>query len=48
MSRLDFFLIPHENIGSIIDCQIQPGLLTDHSFVELEIELSDSIRGIGY
>ena len=45
MSRLDYFFIPHENIGSVIDCQIQPGLLTDHSFIESEISITESLKG---
>ena len=33
LSRLDYFLIPQENLGFIADCQIISGIESDHHFV---------------
>ena len=48
MSRLDFFLIPYENVNSVVESQIVSGVQSDHSFISLTISLSDNIRGRGY
>ena len=48
MSRLDFFLMPYENINSVSECCIYPGLNSDHSFVTLQIEFLDSFKGRGF
>ena len=48
MSRLDYFLIPQYKLDLISECSITPGFLSDHSFVEIEIQMSQSIRGQGF
>lgn len=42
MSRLDYFLVPMHQIRTVVNCQIMPGFLSDHSFVE------EVIRGRGF
>ena len=37
MSRLDYFLIPQAMVGIIKECKIIPSILTDHSFISIEI-----------
>ena len=48
MSRLDYFLVPCENLNFVENCQITSGILSDHHFVELSILLNDQIKGRGY
>ena len=48
MSRLDYFLIPQESIGNVVECKISAGLLTDHSLVSMITLLKTSLRGRGY
>ena len=48
MSRLDYFMVPYENLNSIGDCQIVNGVLSDHHFVEMTILVNDQIQGRGY
>ena len=48
MTCLDYFLIPQHVSGEVISCKILPGLLSDHSFVELVLSFLDSIKGRGF
>ena len=48
MSRLDYFLIPQFNIGNTVDCRIIPGIDSDHSFVILEFEFIELVKGRGF
>ena len=47
LSRLDYCLVPQEIIGMVNECKYIPGLLSDHSFIVLEIALNDQLRGRG-
>ena len=47
MTRLDYFLVPLATLHSVISCQIIPGFLSDHCFVELELQIQNVIRGPG-
>ena len=47
MTRLDYFLMPLSTSQYVQDCSIVPGFLSDHSFVELELETEEVIRGPG-
>ena len=47
-SRLDYFIAPQSVLDRILDCEICPGLLSDHSFVKLQIGLFDHMKGPGY
>ena len=42
------FLVPLGTLASIRNCEIIPSILSDHSFVTLEIEIEKLIRGPGY
>ena len=46
-SRLDYFLIPQNAIGYVQDCEIVPGIDSDHSFVSLVLMLSTQMKGPG-
>ena len=48
MSRLDYFLIPQETISIVNECNILPGLLSDHSFVNRSISMESQLKGPGY
>ena len=48
MSRIDYFLTPLATLGYIQACDIIPGYLSDHSFVQLEISISTFLRGKGF
>ena len=48
MSRLDYFMLPQEYITQIAECEITPGLLSDHSYVEIQINFHNNIKGRGY
>jgi exonuclease III len=48
-SRLDYFIIPQNMIASIDKCEIDLGMYTDHSIVNLEIAgESQNLRGRGF
>ena len=47
-SSLDFFLISEELLSLTENVNIRPGYRTDHSIVELELRLSDFIKGKGF
>ena len=47
-SCLDYLMIPIGNVNSVENCTIIPGLLSDHSFVVLEIVLEKAICGPGF
>ena len=42
------FFIPVSNLGMISKCEIIPGFLSDHSFVELTVNTLDSQIGRGF
>lgn len=46
--RLDYFLVSQNLINTISNCNISPGYRSDHSFVNLNIDLSRSAKGPGY
>ena len=48
MSRLDYFLLPYGSMTNVVDCEIIPGLNSDHSFVKLTIKFTDNVRGRGF
>ena len=48
MSRLDYFLLLMFTLTKVCRCEIIPSILTDHSFVILEIEMEPDVRGPGY
>ena len=43
MSRLDYFLTPMVRANCVEKCEILPGLLSDHSFVTMELCLQKEI-----
>ena len=48
-SRLDYFLISSTVTAHVFNCTINPGFRSDHSIVNLKIELFDTQkRGKGY
>ena len=46
-SRIDYFLVSQPLSNIITGCEIKPGLLTDHSMIETEIDVSRNKRGRG-
>ena len=48
MSRIDYFLISVANSSLVTNCEIIPGFLSDHSFVQLKIDVIQMIRGRGF
>ena len=48
LSRLDYILIPSGMIGHVQDCQIWPSYLSDHSFMYLQLDFNNQIRGRGF
>ena len=47
-SRLDFFLISNSLVSVIEWCQAMQGFISDHSFIEMDIDDDDSPRGKGF
>ena len=47
MTRIDCCLAPRNTLAQISTCKIVPGILTDHSFIKIELNFSDMIRGRG-
>ena len=47
-ARLDFFLISNELMSLVNSVQILPGYRTDHSYIELELKISDFDKGPGF
>ena len=47
-ARLDFHLISIQLLPFVKKCDILPGIFSDHSIVELEIDFSKFIRGRGF
>lgn len=47
-SRLDMFFISNGLLNSVIDCKMQSGFQSDHSFVIMELNLTGVKRGPGY
>ena len=47
-SRLDYFLVSNSFLNQISKCKIQPGFMSDHSLVSLELNLKNIERGKGY
>ena len=47
-SRIDFFLVPHNIYNMISECEINPVVHTDHSILEMIIEMSNQERGPGF
>ena len=37
-TRIDYFIVPQGTLDLVSDCEIWPGVLTDHSFVFLELK----------
>ena len=48
MSRLDYFITPWHNLANVTRCEISHGLLSDHAYVEIEIDFASEIRGRGF
>ena len=46
--RLDFFLINQELSPFIRQCEIVPGIRTDHSAVRMLIDFTIAVKGPGY
>ena len=46
-ARLDYFLISLSMIDIIHKCDIKPGYLSDHSFLEMHITINPFKRGKG-
>ena len=47
MSRLDYFFISQASIDSVVNCNITPGCLSDHSIVQLDFEFNALAKGAG-
>ena len=47
MSRIDYWLVSMSTLQLIESCEIIPGILSDHAFVELEIKVCSHLRGPG-
>ena len=47
-SRLDYFLVSNLFLNQISKCRIQPGFISDHSVISLELKLNKIERGKGY
>ena len=47
-SRLDYFLVSNSFLNQISKCRIQPGFMSDHSIISLELNLNKIERGKGY
>ncbi len=47
-SRLDFFLVSSELNSNVVSCEINPGYRTDHSLIDMKLDLSKIERGKGY
>ena len=47
-ARLDFFLISSQLLPFVRTCDILPGICSDHSIIELEIDFSKFTRGRGF
>ena len=48
MSRLDYVLMPQQDLGFLRTCEIIPGFLSDHSFLELSLSFSNVVLGGGF
>ena len=44
-SRIDYFLTSSCLVNKVYDCDISPGLCTDHSLIKLAINIAKSRRG---
>ena len=47
-SRLDFFLLSSELQSKLLSCDIKPGYRTDHSIIDITLDLTKIERGSGY
>ena len=47
-SRIDYFLLSQSMANSVIDAQILPGVMTDHSMLSITYQLPGKTRGKGY
>ena len=47
-SRLDYFLVSNSFLNQISKCSIQPGFMSDHSVISLELKLNKIERDKGY
>ena len=47
MTHLDYFLVPRSTFFLVESCEIIPGFLSDHAFIELVLSFEWSIRGKG-
>ena len=47
-ARLDFFLISEELLSIVKDVKILPGYRTDHSYIELELQITKFEKGKGF
>ncbi|KAK3094416.1 hypothetical protein FSP39_001524 [Pinctada imbricata] len=47
-ARLDFFLISEELMSLVNSVKILPGYRTDHSYIELNLKISDFKKGSGF
>ena len=48
MSRLDYFLLPMHLVNLVQEVEIVSQPFSDHSIVEMNLDLSENIRGRGY
>ena len=46
-SRIDMVLVPQWMLDQVTDCDINPGFMTDHSFVQLTVGIESFHRGKG-
>ena len=46
-SRIDYFLSSAEMNNWVTDCQIKPGLLTNHSLIQIQLQMTNTARGPG-
>ena len=48
MSRLDYVIMPQSTFGLVESCTIKSNCFSDHLFLEVILQLSDTLRGPGY
>ena len=44
-SRLDYFLVSYSFLNQIRNYKIQPGFMSDHSLISLDLNLTKTERG---
>ena len=46
-TRIDYFMVPKGILDFVQDCEILPGVRSDHSFVMMTLALCKTLRGKG-